>query len=103
MEVKIINVPAKLNIEKNAEFRSEIDNAIDADLTHIVLDFSICEFIDSAGLGVLVSSYKKVMQLKGDIKLACLNNQKVFKVFQLTRLDQVFDIYDSLEAALGSF
>ena len=58
MEIKVIDVPSKLNIEKTSEFRNEIYTALEANLKNIVIDFSNCDFIDSAGLGVLVSSYK---------------------------------------------
>lgn len=103
MEIKVIDVPAKLNIEKTNEFRNDIYNALEADLKNMVIDFSNCDFIDSAGLGVLVSSYKKAMEQKGNLKLAAINNPKVLKIFQLTRLDKVFDIYPTLEEAIHSF
>lgn len=103
MEIKVIDVPSKLNIEKTSEFRNEIYNALEANLKNIVIDFSNCDFIDSAGLGVLVSSYKKAMEQKGNLKLAAIDNLKVLKIFQLTRLDKVFDIYPTLEEAMHSF
>lgn len=103
MEIKVIDVPGKLNIEKTSEFRNEIYNALEAGLKNIVIDFSNCDFIDSAGLGVLVSSYKKAMEQEGNLKLATIDNLKVLKIFQLTRLDKVFDIYPTLEEAINSF
>lgn len=103
MEIKVIDVPSKLNIEKTSEFRNEIYNALEAGLKNIVIDFANCDFIDSAGLGVLVSSYKKAMGQEGNFKLAEIDNLKVLKIFELTRLDKVFDIYPTLEEAINSF
>ena len=43
------------------------------------------------------------MEQEGNLKLAAIDNAKVFKIFQLTRLDQVFEIYPTLEEAINSF
>ena len=79
MEIKVIDVPSKLNIEKTSEFRNEIYTALEANLKNIVIDFSNCDFIDSAGLGVLVSSYKKAMEQEGNLKLELLITQRCLK------------------------
>lgn len=68
----------------------------------MVLDFSSVDFMDSSGLGVLVASARRLRAQKGDIKLACLAG-KVRRVFELTRADRLFDIYDDPEAAVRSF
>jgi anti-sigma B factor antagonist len=69
--------------------------------TKIVVDLSGVDFMDSSGLGVLVSSGRQFRQLHGDIKLACLGHT-VHRVFDLTRTLGLFDIYDDpMEAALS--
>ena len=59
------------------------------------IDFSNCTFIDSTGLGMLVSVYKKCAERNVKLIIASIKNEKVLKVFQLTRLDKVFDICES--------
>ena len=49
------------------------------------------DFIDSSGLGILVGFYKKVKSSQGDLTLFDLSDN-VLKLFQLTQLDQVFDL-----------
>jgi anti-sigma B factor antagonist len=69
--------------------------------TKIVVDLSGVDFMDSSGLGVLVSSGRQFRQLDGAIKLACMG-QTVHRVFDLTRTLGLFDIYDDpMEAALS--
>ncbi|MBI9086098.1 MAG: STAS domain-containing protein [Desulfobacterales bacterium] len=68
----------------------------------IVLDFSSVDFMDSSGLGTLVASARRLRAQQGDLKLACLAD-KVRRVFELTRADRLFDIYDDPEAAVSSF
>ena len=101
--ITVIAVPNKLNIAITSDFRSQLYNGLKAGDKNFIIDFSKCEFIDSAGLGVLVSVYKKAMEQGGSVKLANLNSIKVLKIFQLTRLEKVFEIYPSVEEAKLAF
>ena len=86
-----INIPENFSVEAAADFRENIYELISEGKINFLLDFSKCSFIDSTGLGVLVSVYKKCAERNGSIKLKAIN-QQVLKVFKLTRLDNVFEI-----------
>lgn len=79
------------SVDEATEFRGKVYQLISNGEKHFVLDFSSCEFVDSTGLGVLVGIHKKCMELNGSLEL-CSINPKVMKLFNLTRLDQVFKI-----------
>lgn len=79
------------DVEAADKFRTEVKDIISRGTYNYVLDFSQCTFIDSTGLGVLVSIYKKCSENQGNIILKNLNSD-VLKVFKLTRLDKVFTI-----------
>ncbi len=96
-----IILPQTFDVEEASKFRNEIYQMFDKQEKRFVIDFMDCQFIDSTGLGVMVSVYKRCMELQGSIKLCSINSQ-VFRVFQLTRLDKVFDIYPSFEVAIKS-
>lgn len=64
----------------------------------IVLDLSGVEFVDSSGLGAIVSSLK-VLGRKGDIVIAGVGSS-VLQMFSLTRMDKVFKMFPSQEEAL---
>lgn len=67
---------------------------------HFVVDFSSVDFIDSSALACLVSMFKRVNPtLNGQVRLSGLN-EDVRRVFAETRLDRVFDIFETSEAAL---
>ena len=85
-------IPESFVVDEAAEFRQKVYDLISKGEKHFVLDFSNCTFIDSTGLGVLVSVYKKCAELNGSLKLCSINNTQVLKVFKLTRLDKVFEI-----------
>lgn len=86
-----INIPENFSVEAAADFREKIYGLISEGKINFLLDFSNCSFIDSTGLGVLVSVYKKCAERNGSMKLKAIS-QQVLKVFKLTRLDNVFEI-----------
>lgn len=67
----------------------------------IVLDLSTVEFIDSSGLGAIISILK-TLSGRGEIVL-CAIQSEVMNLFTLTRMNRVFNICQTLEEALGIF
>ena len=86
-----INIAKDFVVDEVAEFRTKINKLIEEGNKDFIFDFSECTFIDSTGLGALVSIYKKCAEKDGSIKLKALNPE-VEKLFKLTRLDKVFEI-----------
>ena len=86
-----INIAKDFVVDEVAEFRTKINKLIEEGNKDFIFDFSECTFIDSTGLGALVSIYKKCAEKGGSIKLKALNPE-VEKLFKLTRLDKVFQI-----------
>jgi len=68
----------------------------------IVLNLSGVSYIDSGGLGTLVSLYTTAHKTGGSIKLANLT-ERVGDLLQITKLLTVFEVYDSEEKALDSY
>ncbi|GKX67611.1 STAS domain-containing protein [Inconstantimicrobium mannanitabidum] len=87
----IINIPKDFIVDEVANFRLETNKLVEEGKTNFIFDFSKCNFIDSTGLGALVSIYKKCVEKGGSIKLKSLKPE-VEKLFKLTRLDKVFEI-----------
>jgi len=86
-----ILMPENFAVDEAAEFREKINNLMSQGEKHFALNFSNCIFVDSTGLGVLVGIYKKCTELNGSLKLHSINSE-VMKIFNLTRLDRVFQI-----------
>jgi len=82
-------------------FRSDMAPIIEAH-PKIVLDMSPLDFLDSAGLGALLSCLRKLSAADGDLKL-CRLTPPVRDVFEVSRMHRIFDIYDTREAALQAF
>lgn len=87
----IMNIPTNFVVDEVATFRIQINKLIEEGNRNFIFNFSECNFIDSTGLGALVSIYKKCVEKGGSIKLKTLKPD-VEKLFKLTRLDKVFEI-----------
>ena len=69
---------------------------------NLVVDLQAVRFVDSSGLGALVSGFKNASSRNGNLKLSGLQLQ-VKSMFELTRLHRVFEIYADSAEALSSF
>ena len=83
------------------QFRELLRGYIDDGNHQLVLDLSKVNFIDSSGLGSLVGAFKYLGQ-RGTFALAGLT-QPVQRLFQLTRMERVFQIYPSPQHAEKDF
>lgn len=68
----------------------------------IVIDLSKVEWMNSTGLGILISSYTSLRNHNGSLKLANVTD-KIQSLLTITKLVTVFDTYDSVEDAIASF
>lgn len=67
-----------------------------------VFDLSSLEYLDSTGLGGIVSCLKTATTNNGDVKIACLQN-KTKMVFEITRAYKIFDIFEDVDSAVAAF
>ncbi len=79
-------------------FRQRLLAAISAGAQDVVIDLSGVDFIDSTGLGVLMGAAKRVRSAEGDIRLVMVGS-RLADLIELTRLDRVLDVFDSVSAA----
>ena len=69
---------------------------------HLVLDFRHVKFLSSAVLGLLIRISKRIHEQGGDLRL-CNIHPGIYEVFKITRLTNVFDIYEDVDSAAQSF
>jgi anti-anti-sigma factor len=75
-----------------------VDRCLAAEVKQIVVNFENVTFMDSAGLGVLVTALKRLRTRGGDLYLCALNGQAQM-LLDLTNMNQVFVVYPTLAAA----
>lgn len=100
--VVIIGVDGQLIVGNRHDLKTKVMESMDAGETKVVVDFTNTGYIDSSGLGVLVSLAKKIREAGGDLVLAGLN-EDLRTLFELTKLDTLFAIKESAEEAISGF
>jgi anti-sigma B factor antagonist len=101
-DVAVVAVHGELDVEGATELRAALIAAIDEQPGHhVVVDLEGIEFIDSAGLGVLLAGRERARGADGDLTLVA-TGQNVVKLLELTGLTRVFEIHPSRTAALGA-
>ena len=85
------------------DFKNRIDELIEQNRTHVVVDLSEAEMMDSSGIGVLIAAHASLRRKGGALRLARLE-AKIRPLFMMTNLlGTVFDTYDTVEEAAKSF
>ena len=100
--VTVVQVDGQLIVGNRHELKDLVQAALDRGERRLLIDFSRTGYIDSSGLGALVSIPKKVRENNGTLRLAGLN-EDLRSLFELTKLDTLFTITETPEQALASF
>ncbi len=100
--VVVIGVDGQLIVGNRHELKQKVVDAMESGETQFVIDFAVTGYIDSSGLGALVSLSKKIREAGGDLRLSGLNDD-LRTLFELTKLDTLFTICDSVEEAIAAF
>ncbi|MBX6363690.1 MAG: STAS domain-containing protein [Gemmatimonadetes bacterium] len=101
-DVTVINVEGQLIVGNRQELKQKVLEELENGARKFLIDFANTGYIDSSGLGVLVSLSKKIREQDGELRLANLNDD-LRTLFELTKLDTLFHISDGRDEALASF
>ncbi len=101
-DVAAVAVPVdEMDASNASEFKRDIAPVLQAN-TKVVLDLSRVRFMDSSGLGAMLSCLRQLTAKKGDLKL-CGMSKQVRGAFELVRLHRIFDIYLTRAEAVLAF
>ncbi|MDT8368939.1 MAG: STAS domain-containing protein [Longimicrobiales bacterium] len=101
-DVTVVDVDGQLIVGNRQELKQRVLDDLAGGARKFVIDFSETGYIDSSGLGVLVSLSKKIREKGGELRLSSLN-EDLRTLFELTKLDTLFRIADDKAAALEGF
>ena len=90
---------SEASLNQSEDFKKFLFDIADVKPPKLVLDMGKIEYMDSSFIGALVAGLKNVLSRGGEMALTCVNTD-VMSLFELTRLDKVFNIYDSKEEAI---
>ncbi len=98
-DICIVDVEGQLIVGNRQELKQKVLDELERGERKFLVDFSQTGYIDSSGLGVLVSLSKKIREAGGDLRLANLNDD-LKTLFELTKLDTLFQISGNRDDAL---
>lgn len=97
----IVRLNEELDHHNALRIREMADKLIDRNnIKHIIFDFSGATFMDSAGIGVIMGRYKKVIFIGGKTAVANVNSA-VDRIFKISGLYKIIEKYDTVETALN--
>ncbi|MFO8007548.1 MAG: STAS domain-containing protein [Candidatus Brocadiia bacterium] len=100
-DVTVVELEGRLDASTAPDIKAELHELIEQGRARLVVNLEALEFIDSAGLGVLVSSLRRAAGEGGDLRVAevppfCRS------IFELTRLTRVFSVTESESEAIAA-
>ena len=94
----VLRVKGEVDLSTAPQLREALTSLIAEGRLAVVVDLSDTEFVDSTGLGALVTGLKRLRARGGEMRVVC-TSPRVCKVFEITSLDRVLPMYASVEEA----
>ena len=98
----VIRLNEELDLHNALKIREKADKLIDRNnIKHIIFDFTGATFMDSAGIGVIMGRYRKVIFIGGKTAVANVSSS-VDRIFRLSGLYKIIEKYETVDAALNN-
>lgn len=97
----VIAVGGEIDVYTAPKLREKLISLVDDGSYQLIVDMEDVEFLDSTGLGVLVGGLKRVRAHDGWIDLVCTQG-RILRIFRITGLNKVFNIYSTVPEALAA-
>lgn len=99
-KIAVVTPFEEIEVYNAADLKNELSDIIDKGSINIIIDLINIEYIDSSGLGVLVSTLKKLRTVDGNLILVSPKNP-IKQILELTSLNKVFSITNDKEEAMN--
>lgn len=101
-DIVILEIVGEIDLYNAPEIKDIISKLIEERSYNVIIDLEKVSYIDSSGIGALISSLSNLKKYHGGLKIINVY-ASVRKVFELTKLTSFFEIYDSEKEAIDSF
>src|SRR5256885_16349233 len=97
--ITVISLGGEVDVYTSPRLKQEILDLLNGGTSKLVVDLTGVEYLDSTGLGVLIGGLKRARERDGDLKLIC-DNLRILRIFEITGLTKIFDIFRTESEAL---
>ncbi len=102
-DVLIVFLSGDIDQHKVSNIKSDIDRAIAKNKSkNLVFDFAKVEFMDSSGIGMVLSRYKSLNNTNGILKISG-TSENTMKLFDMVGLKKIIEIHNTVDECLLSF
>ncbi|MFH1687328.1 MAG: STAS domain-containing protein [bacterium] len=101
-EATVLKLSGRLDLASGSDLKHRVKELFDKDYNSFHFNMCDIEFVNSSGLGTLVSIMKEVRLRKGRLTLSDLASY-VQEIFDITQLSHIFEIYGTQAEALSSY
>lgn len=91
-----------MDVPDTTKLRESVHSLLDEDFRKIVIDLGGVKWVNSSGLGALISAFSSVRNKGGDLRLANVT-EKLESLFVVTQLVKVFKTYETVDRAVASY
>jgi anti-sigma B factor antagonist len=99
-DTHVVVVRGEIDLFTAPDFKHHVSEAIDAGVSHVVVDLTQTTFIDSSSLGVLIGAHRRLKLRGGTLTIVC-DNEAITKTFRITGLDGVFTLVPRIDDAVN--
>jgi anti-sigma B factor antagonist len=100
--ITILDIQGEIDLYNAPEIKDIIQKLIEGQKYNVIINLEKVSYIDSSGIGALISSLSNLKKYQGGLKIINVY-ASVKKVFELTKLTSFFEIYESEGEALAKF
>ncbi len=96
--VCVVSLTGEVDVYTAPRLKEELVSVIEGGCENVIVDLEQVGFIDSSGLGVLVSALRRARERDGVVRVVCTRDN-ILKIFRITGLDKVFPIFSEVSEA----
>lgn len=101
-DIVVLDISGEIDLYNAPEIKDTINQLIEDQKYNVIINLEKVSYIDSSGIGALISSLSSLKKYQGGLKIINVY-ASVRKVFELTKLTSFFEIFDSESDAVSSF
>ncbi|WP_219511422.1 STAS domain-containing protein [Nonomuraea ceibae] len=97
----VLAVVGNLEYASAEQVRADLQQLVQSDHRHLILDLTRLDFLDSTGISILLAARSRIVKGDGVFAL-CGVNERAARIFKITALDQIIPLHPTLDQALQS-
>lgn len=100
--IPVVDVDGEIDVYTVPKFKEHLSQIIEEGHTHLLINLNNVQYMDSSGFGALLGATKRLRPEGGTLGLVG-SNQVITRMLKITRLNTIFDMFDSENEAIQSF